>query len=203
MEDCKKALLTRLEDIWTECRVEIRQRVTQRDQYFLRMYVSIAAVLAIAFLKGIPLLLAILPGVAAYFCVLIAHSYKIHYALANYLRDDIEVKIKKLLCDEEKIIKIFECHNCDFYSEIEEMFSKKELTGARKWIYERVTYFVSIIAILLMPLLDFHLKDMSIVIISSIICCWYWYHFYNKYMKNNNSANQSLNIDSGNSPAAS
>ncbi len=142
-----KNFFCRLEKIWEECRVEIRQRVIQRDQYFSRMYVAIGGVLAAAVYKDLSILYILIPWIGIYFCNLILHSYNIHLAFTHYLENDIEKKIKYLLHKKHEK-SLSQNDNIYSYEEIEEMFSNKKLTGTRRFLFKPIPYILSIISII-------------------------------------------------------
>jgi len=160
-----KEKLLRLEALWKEARDEVRQRISQRDSFFIRMYISFAAIL-VATIKN-DLVLIFLPFVALYFSILISHSYQIHEALASYMRNDLEVKIKALLYAAKETPHV----------EYEEMFEKKKLVSVRAWLYDGVTYFISATTVLLAWLLCSSFENLLAITLCSLLCCIAWFMF--------------------------
>ena len=81
-----KELQQHYENINSDIRNEIKQRITQRDSYSVQMIVSVGVLLTIAFgnSKYDKVIIA-LPLFSIYYTMLILYSYKIHKNLTDYL----------------------------------------------------------------------------------------------------------------------
>ncbi|MBL8048646.1 MAG: HAD-IIIA family hydrolase [Chthonomonas sp.] len=121
----------RLQALYSEVRTEIRQRITQRDQYSIQLTVALAAIIAIS-ASGKPtetphLYRALLaaPLLSIYYSVLIQYSYAIHQILARLLREEIEPALTEI------------SHQRPEY-ELETFYLNHRAPGIRKWFF-RVT----------------------------------------------------------------
>ncbi len=177
MSENESILLKRAYKLWDEARVEIRQRVTQRDQYVTKLAVSLAAVIGASITYDKPLIIAIAPIISIYFCLLIDYSYKVHQALSQYLANNIESQIKELIktsLDDQKPI----------LEEYETMFLKKGLVGPRKLLSDYIPYSISI---LLVPVYCFcfnlQKEHLVIILLSSVLSSIYWW--YRQHKKEN------------------
>ncbi len=173
--DENKLYLARLESLWQESRDEIKQRITQRDSYFIRMAITFAAII-IGTIKY-KAIVFLLPIVGMYFAVLISSSYKIHHALTSYMRDELETKIKQLLIDSGN----------NTYQEFEEMFETRSLVGVRAWLTDYLVYLVSIIAIVIAIIIGPPFNEMFsfenevlLTVFSSILSMLIWFRFASK-----------------------
>lgn len=164
-DEKEKLYLSRLEELWKESRDEIKQRITQRDNYFIRMSISFGIILA-GSLKY-EAVVFIMPIVALYFTILTVHSYQIHVALSEYMRDELEIKIQQFLFPGTGAIN-------KPYLEYEQMSSDKSLVGVRSWLCKWLPYFVSIIAIVIAFILDSTEIDKIIILSSCAICSSFW-----------------------------
>ncbi|MBL4660668.1 MAG: hypothetical protein JKY19_09945 [Alcanivoracaceae bacterium] len=162
--------LNRLEALWNESRDEIKQRILQRDNYFIRLAITLGAIL-IGSLKYQSIMF-LLPIITLYFTILMVHSYQIHQALAKYMRDELEVKIKSLLNSDGK----------NTYLEFEEMFYSVSLVGVRSWLSIWLPHVASIITILITSIVDVEMSGIILMIFSSLVCSIFWYY----YTKNHN-----------------
>lgn len=165
LDQLQQAQLARLESLWQESRTEIRLRIGQRDNYFVRLSLSLAAILVATIQFKIALVM--LPMVALYFSILTAHSYQIHKALACYLREDIEPAIKEILRQDSKHL----------YKEYEEMFAAKQLVGIRAWLYGVQTYLIAAFATLLALVSDTSWFELLVILTSALMCSYWWCDF--------------------------
>jgi len=114
-----------------------------------------------------------LPVAALFFSVLISHSYQIHVAITDYLKNDIEPKIKFITYPTGIDTKGAAPQQ---HSEYEEMFKRKNLTSVRSYLYVYTPYHVSG-WLLLYSIYEYWNKDNTIfalVFISSVACSLIW-----------------------------
>lgn len=170
-----KLYLARLESLWQESRDEIKQRITQRDNYFIRMSITFAAII-VGTIKY-KFIVFLLPIVALYFAVLLTSSYKIHDALSSYMCNELEAKIKTILIG---------CGNST-YQEYEEMFNSIKLVGVRSWLTDYLVYLISTVSIVIAivigpPITEMFSwqNEMLFIIASSVFSVITWLIFLSK-----------------------
>lgn len=168
---CASKKLDRLNVLWGESREEIRLRIRQRDQYFLSINVAIAALVVGS--SRVDLLVSLIPPISLYFSVFLYYSHRTHEILVDYLKIDIEPKIKEQLGSllGEKY---------EDYKEYEQMFESVDTSNQRKWIHRFLVPYGSIIAIVFSANAQFDIT-LYMTLVSAAICVAIWLRFFQKH----------------------
>ncbi|MBN2003157.1 MAG: hypothetical protein JXA21_07340 [Anaerolineae bacterium] len=95
----RKLAIEHLEKLREDARGEIKQRISQRDQYSVQQTVALAALVGIAATDAFPFAYRVIlaaPLISIYFTTLILYSYRIHKMISGYLQKEIEPELAKL-----------------------------------------------------------------------------------------------------------
>lgn len=158
-----KLQLERLMALWTEAREEVRQRITQRDNYFVRMILILAAIMVAVGKVHVIFMMAI-PAVALYFAILTSRSYDIHRTLAKYIREELETKILKMLYTEDD----------EQHLEYETMFKQQDRVAVRVNINQITLYIISILTLLAVLFVSSSIMERGLVWVSCIVSIRVW-----------------------------
>jgi hypothetical protein len=85
------------EKLREDVRSEIKMRITQRDNFAIQLITTLGLLCTLGFAnEGFSQVLVIAPLLSIYYTMQILYSYKLHDALAGYLRDILEPELSEL-----------------------------------------------------------------------------------------------------------
>lgn len=87
---------------YEELRNELKQRISQRDNFSVQFVVACCAVLALTASMADKYLIMLLPLITIFFATQIFESYKVHERLVEFIRDTLEEKISNQIGEDFK-----------------------------------------------------------------------------------------------------
>lgn len=147
MFDIEKARIEHYQLVKQDIRGEIKQRITQRDNFAIQFIITVGVILAASLTNNRLHILILLPLASLYYCIQILYSYSIHAVLHKFLVEEIEPALTKLLVTNE-------LHEWEkYYKQQKNLRGKEYQPGIRKEFY----YYTNWATILLVgPLLSVH-----------------------------------------------
>lgn len=126
-------------ETYKDCRTEIEQRISQRDNFTNQLVVTLGVVLSLGVMnfKYSAYLLLLLPFLSLFYTIQILYSYSIHDRLHAYLSDQIEPAIAKKLHIPRHEIGRYLWEN---YCRIDSNLKSIKTPGIRKNFYIYVSY---------------------------------------------------------------
>ncbi len=138
-------IITHLENLKSDARDEIKQRIKQRDEYSVQLIVALGVIIGLAFANtNFRFLVLLAPPISAYFTVLIMYSYQIHESLTKYIREIIEPTLNRLCKTNTSLIT----SNIKFEpeDEIQQYFKFYNWGGLRRNFFFQVSIIILIMS---------------------------------------------------------
>lgn len=154
-----KEILLQVRD---DVRDELKQRITQRDNFAIQFTVLALALVTLAFSadKFAFSALALFPIISLFYCMLIDSSYRVHERLVEYLNTEIEPKI-----EEGSKIKLWE-HYC---RDVRALECNNAPSGRKRFFHAIAICSPAISAILLVTLHKLTILYIAYTIICTVV----------------------------------